>query len=373
MKILFCTPAPITKSLGAAKVVVELAEEMQELGWECHVVSIKELAAKSGQSMSESLRDYLQEHAGDYDVVDYDHEYLPYARSEFSQKALFVARSVLLNQHLETIRIPQPSGIKAAVGEIIKGAKRQRKRRDMVCRAQTTVEEADLVNVSNADDKMELLRRGLAAENVVVIPYGISRARRPLFDQVSSVPPKQPVVAFVGTFDYRKGAREFPQIVQVIVDQVPNVRFHLLGVRGMFQTEQEILAQFPKKFAHHIDVKLKYAPEELPELLASCSVGIFPSYIEGMPFGVLEMMAASLPVVAYDAPGAPMLLPPECLVTRGDVRSLGAKVAALLKDTAQLSQMRVWAKQQSQKFSWADIARNTDAIYRDHLARTQKV
>lgn len=372
-RILFCTPTPLTKSLGAAKVVVELAEEMQELGWECDLISIKDLADQTGQSMSESLRHYLQEHADEYNVVDYDHEYLPYARSEFSQKTLFVARSVLLNQHLETIRIPQPSGIKAAVGEIIKGAKRQRKRRDMVCRAQTTVEEADLVNVSNADDKMELLRRGLAAENVVVIPYGISRARRPLFDQVSSVPPKQPVVAFVGTFDYRKGAREFPQIVDAILERVPQTCFRLLGTKGMFQTKQEIISHFPRKSAQAIEVIPSYAPEELPCFLAPCSIGIFPSHMEGFGFGVLEMLAASIPVIAYDAPGPPMMLSPASLVPRGNWHGMSEKVINLLNNEDELMKARLQAKRRSQDFNWDEIAKTTSEQYLTRIAQDRRV
>ena len=52
MRILFCTPAPLMKSLGAAKVVVELAEEMQELGWDCDLVSIRDLADQRRLSMS---------------------------------------------------------------------------------------------------------------------------------------------------------------------------------------------------------------------------------------------------------------------------------------------------------------------------------
>ena len=38
------------------------------------------------------------------------------------------------------------------------------------------------------------------------------------------------------------------------------------------------------------------------------SAGAFPSHCEGFPFGVLEMLAAGLPVVAYRAPGAPMMI-----------------------------------------------------------------
>ena len=363
MRILFCTPVPLTKSLGAAKVVVELAEEMRELGWECDLVSIRDLADQSGLNMCKSLRGYLLEHAANYDVVDYDHEYLPYPRSEFSPQPLFVARSVLLAHHLETIPIPTGRGVKAQLGVLLKGRSRAQARRERVCRAQVTVEQADLVNVSNDDDKAELMRRGIPAEKIVVVSYGISRVRRLLFDQVSSAPPSSPVVAFVGTFDYRKGAREFPQIVQAIVDAVPSVRFRLLGAKGLYKTEREVLRHFSPRMATKMEVVLKFQPEELPHLLSACSVGVFPSYIEGMPFGVLEMLAASVPVIAYDAPGPPMLLPVEHLVPRGDARAMSKKIVALLEDSLGLAAARCSAKRMSRQFDWTRAAQETHNVY----------
>ena len=242
MRILFCTPAPLMKSLGAAKVVVELAEEMQELGWDCDLVSIRDLADQRRLSMSESLRHHLLEHAANYDVVDYDHEYLPYPRSEFSPQPLFVARSVLLVHHLETIRIPEPTGIKAVAGKFLHGRTRQFKRQAMIQNAQATVQEAELINVSNEDDKAELMRKGTAGNKIIVLPYGISRTRRALFDQISSKAPSKPIVAFVGTFDYRKGAKEFPEIVSQVVSAIPTACFKIMGAKGMFQTEAGIRA-----------------------------------------------------------------------------------------------------------------------------------
>ena len=363
VKILFCTPAPLTKSLGAAKVVVELAEEMQTLGWECDLVSIKDMAAKSGLSLSESLRRHLQEHAGEYDVVDYDHEYLPYSRSEFSLKPLFVARSVLLVHHLETIPIPIGIGLRSQIGHLLKGPSRRKARRERVQRAQATVAGADFINVSNHDDKAELVQRGISPDKIVVIPYGISRTRRILFDQVSSEPPKQPVVAFVGTFDYRKGAREFPKIVASVAEAVPGVRFKLLGTKGLFLTEAAVRSHFPKRLQQALEVIPAYQPEELPQHLASCSIGIFPSYMEGMPFGVLEMMASSLPVIAYDAPGLPMLLPPEYLVTRGDWQSLSRRVVTLLQGKNSLEAERITAKQLSHVYSWEATGKMTHTFY----------
>ena len=131
----------------------------------------------------------------------------------------------------------------------------------------------------------------------------------------------------------------------------------------MFQTSAEVLAHFPAALHPKIEVIPRYLPEELPSLLASCSVGVFPSYIEGMPFGVLEMLAASIPVIAYDSPGPPMMLPPEYLVPRGDVTTMASKTAKLLKDKLELSQARLWAKKQSQHFQWPEIAKTTSETY----------
>ena len=362
-RILFCTLPSLTKSLGAAKVVLELAEEMECLGWECCLVSLRDLAAQSGLTPGESLRRYLRDHAGEFDVVDYDHEFLPYPRAEFSRKALFVARSVLLAHHLETIPIPLDPRLKAKAGAFLKEKNRRQERRDRVCSAQTTLEAADLINVSNGDDRAELLRRGLAADKILVLPYGISRHRRPLFDAVSSALPIRPTVAFVGTFDYRKGAREFPRIVETVASAVPEVRFKLLGAQGLYRTEAGIENVFPRRLHSRLDITLTYAPEDLPGLLADCSVGVFPSYMEGFPFGVLEMLAASLPVIAYNAPGPPMMLLPEQLAPRGDWHGLSSKLISFLQDKTLLAAKRIEAKERSQEFEWKAIAERTHAAY----------
>jgi glycosyltransferase involved in cell wall biosynthesis len=373
MKILICSNIVPSKELGASKVLMEVAEELQELGWSYKLLSPTDLFPETGMHLDanyshlypERLRNYLHVHATEYDVVDYHHIYLPYSRSEFSQKTLFVARSVLLIHHYEVIQIPTPNTLRGKIGHLIKGSSRKAQLQALVRNATTTIQEADLVNVSNDDDKQELVRRGIPAEKIAIIPFGINRSRRPLFDVVSSATPHQPTVAFVGTFDPRKGSNDFPKIVKYISAALPNVKFRLLG--ASYKTNQEILRHFDRKLSENIEVIPSFRPEELPELLASCSVGIFPSYLEGFGFGVLEMLAASIPVIAYQAPGPPMMLPPDYLVPRGDTKSMSEKAIALLRDKEKLSAARLWAKQQSQKFCWQRIAQTTSETYLNFL------
>lgn len=377
MRILFCSPAPLSKALGGPKVVVELAEGLRALGWDCELRGRCDLTEDLKQSTisddayTQHLYHYLRAHCGEYDVVDYDHNYLPYARSEFAPQTLFVARSVLLAHHFDAIPIPIGHKLKSRTRHLLYGARERRASVERTQRAHRTIQEADLVNVCNEDDKTILIESGIAENKIVVVPFGISESRRQLFDAVSSLPPEQPLIAFVGTFDYRKGAREFPAIVQAIVRAVPEACFRLLGTGGMFPTAAAVLAHFPRNLRQKIEVIPKFRPEELPRLLSSCAVGIFPSHIEGMPFGVLEMMAASVPVIAYDAPGPPMMLPPENLVPRGDTVAMSVKVVDLLTNAIELRSMRVWARQQSQKFCWAEVAQRTNEIYRECWQKKQ--
>ena len=161
--------------------------------------------------------------------------------------------------------------------------------------------------------------------------------------------PDEPVVAFVGEFGLRKGLADFPDLVRRVAKEVPNVRFRLLGTG---QTEDYVLSHFPARLHRHIEVLPAYEPDALPELLAGVTVGVFPSYAEGFGLGVLEMLAAGIPVVAYDVPGPTEMLPPRCVVPVGDTRRLSEEVTRLLTDRDAWTRDRRWARDRAAEFTW---------------------
>src|SRR5687767_825431 len=109
MRVLMCSPNPLVRELGAPKVLIELAEAMREVGFACDVIEPRDYgatAARADAARTErrsKLRAYLRAHAPGYDVVDYDHEELPFPRADFDPRPLMVARSVLLVRHLRMI------------------------------------------------------------------------------------------------------------------------------------------------------------------------------------------------------------------------------------------------------------------------------
>ena len=382
MKILFCSPNPLTKSLGAPKVLIELAENLEIFGWDCKLVGPSdvlgyEVITKSAfwKQYPVALRRYLLHHSAKYDVVDYDYAYLPFSRDEFPRKPLFVARSVLLAHHFLNIQIPQTVGslslkknFKSKVRALVFGPYYKKQLRDRAERCHRTIDQSDIVVVLNFSDKEVLVDRGIPSQKIYVVPSGISDERRKIFDKVSEYPTNLNRIVFVGTFDNRKGANEMPLIFEKISEIKPDSKLRLLGSLGLYKTKAEILSCFPDYLRNRVEVVESFEPLELPKLLADCSVGIFPSYIEGFPFGVLEMLAASLPVIAYDSPGPPMMLDKEYLVPIGDYLSLSYKVNTLLTNPETLLSARIWAKNRSKEFSWEKSASIMDQIYRSNLA-----
>jgi glycosyltransferase involved in cell wall biosynthesis len=376
MKLLLCSSAPLDPRLGYSKTLIELHTGMTRLGWQCRLAAHDEICPDIGRygpnrgslEFSFALARFLRTHGSEFDVVDYDHAALPFARSGFPSSTLMVARAALLNHHFERIRIPSLGGPRAWAGMAVKGPFRYGYMKLNVWRSTRTIRTADLVNVNNDDDRTELVRRGFDPTKIVVVPLGISEAFWEGLANIGPASAAAPRIVFIGTFDERKGARDFPAIVQHIANAVPGCQFRLLGARN--RTENDIREYFPRSLRPKLEIVCKFEPEALPDLLRDCSIGIFPSYIEGFGFGVLEMLAASLPVFAYDAPGPTIMLPREFLVPRGATREMASKVVALLGDRERLDAARVWARKRAHDFTLERTARATSEIYAE---RAQKM
>lgn len=363
-RILHCCPTPLDPKLGTAKVYLESAAAFRRLGWTTDVVSLTDLdVATKSTDRTVRLREYLQRRARDYDVVEYEHNCLPFPRADFEPTTLMVARSVLLSHNLAKSKIPTRPGLARAIGGLIKGSARRRQTRQAVSHGTQTAAQSDLVNVCNDDEAAELRRIGIDADKIVVFPFGLDETRRRELEQVHLTPPTKPCVVFVGTFDPRKGMRVFPRLVELVVRAVPEVRFRLIGTSGMLSTADEVYAEFSPAIRPSIDVVPRFEPHELPQLLATASLGVFPSLVEGCPFGVLEMSAIGLPVIAFRVPGPPMLLPSDLLVACNDTDAMASKAIELLRDRARLAAERTAARRRSRDFDWNEIISRTAEVY----------
>lgn len=375
-KILYCCPYKIDPTLGGAKVYIEAAKSLENQGWQVKLISPDELGHGELSNLPEMIKleryakaldQYLKVHSGEYDVVEYEHLYLPYPRENYSSQTLMIARSILLTHQFTTFKTPTFNTLRGIIGRLFKGAKRQKELKYKIEQANSTLENADLISVPNNDDKKLLEKFGIPSSKILVLPYGLTPERYAQLSALPSIDSEKNEIAFVGTFDLRKGAKEFPEIVRLISKEMPHLKFKLLGTSAMFPTKEAIFNYMPKELHPFLDIVPKFTPEELPALLAKSKIGIFPSHMESFGFGVLEMMAAGLPVIAYNVPGPNELLPNELLVERGDVKSMSEKVISLLKSEANYIMMVKQVKTRALNFNWNDIANQTNAIYQEKI------
>jgi glycosyltransferase involved in cell wall biosynthesis len=352
---------------------VELAEAFRQLAWDVQIVGPDEIAGRplrvDQESFSPVLRNFLRRSAAPYDVVEYDHAYLPYSRSDFPPEPLFVARCMLLHHDLLKIPLPPAPGLSSWLRYALRARRRRRWFRRVVALTDATVRQADVTTVSNDRDAIALARHGAALDRIVVSPPGMTPKRLREFAGVCEALPELPVVGFVGTFDPRKGMREFPELVDRVAREVPGVTFRLLGTAGLVRDAQGVRRCFPRRLRPRLDIHPRYEPDELPGLLAGVSVGVFPSRVEGFGYGLLEMLASAIPVVAYDAAGPSAILTPELIVPIGDIVALSGRVSRLLADPARLEAARRWARIRASQFTWDRIGEQTARAYGDRLTQ----
>ncbi len=109
------------------------------------------------------------------------------------------------------------------------------------------------------------------------------------------------------------------------------------------------------------------AHEEMPGLLASADVAVFPSLMEATSVAALEAMSAGLPVVATNVGGLPEIVNSEVgvLVPPADPAALARGIVALLTDPSRLEKGRRARERVVERWSNDRLVERHLEIYRE--------
>ena len=381
LRILAVVNLPWDGKLGAARVWIELAREWEQDGHQVERFCLTDAFPSGRNSRLRSAwrqvmfprkaAAYIRRNRGRFDVIDSLIGCVTSAKASLLFDGLLVARSVglyrLYDQFLKRAEAawpPQPKG--RWFGPFLHKFLACRTRKD----SDRSVSHCDLLNVPNEEEKFELVKDSTVRAPVLVQPYGLTCEFREALAAAALPAPERlarETICFIGMWTPRKGSLDWRTIITRIRRERPRTRFLFLGT--MFEDSQ---VYRDVGLDENIICRRNFTEKELPSLLAECTLGLFPSYIEGFGLAILEQLAAGLPVVAYDVPGPRQILHTQrslLLVPPGDTNAMSARARNILGSTLKsYSALSQACLEIAQTYRWEEIARRTIEQYRAALS-----
>ncbi len=218
--------------------------------------------------------------------------------------------------------------------------------------------------------QVEMAQTGVATEKIVTIFNGIPnvtfperQSARTALLQSLRLPPDALLVGTVGRLHAAKGHADLAEAVPQIVTAMPQVHFVWIG-DGPERTALE--AQVKRlEIAGH--VHFLGDRTDVPALLVALDLFVMPSRWEGLSVGILEAMAAGLPVVATAVGGSPeLVIDGEAgrLVPPQDAAVLAQAIRQILINPVLARQMGAAGRQRVQShFTIEQMVRQTEQLY----------
>lgn len=245
-----------------------------------------------------------------------------------------------------------------------------------------------LVNADSIRDW--LLEQGYQESKIVVIKNGVDMSRYAGGNDSShirrelDIADSAPLVVMIARLNPQKGVDDFIKAAALLKQSNPDVRYLIAGAKlqyqqGKFSQDTEYVEEL-KQLASSLGVgqNVIFAGHrnDTPELLAEAAISVLPSHSEGLSNTLLESMAAGVPTVATDVGGNPELVKDQVNGILIPVQSPEhlAQAIRLILDDPELArrfgqQARIMA---NEGFSLTKMTTDTECLYRDELARTQR-
>ena len=376
-RILVVLNAPWDERLGVVRVWAELCRQWADAGHIAEHYSLTEAfpnTQRSGAALAMQqllftykARAFVRQNAGRFDVVDALIGNLPWSKEALGFRGLLVARSVglyRLYDRFEKVAAARWPSHGRLPSRIFYSAVRFLSLRA----SRASVYNADLINVPNEEEALCVRSEIRPDAPITVQPYGLSADSRQDFASAAAPATVRLVskkICFVGMWSPRKGAHDWARIIALVRAEVKNARFVFLGT---MVAPEKILKDVNLAPADWLELRSDYTSGELPQLLSDCTVGAFPSYVEGFGIAVLEQLAAGVPTIAYDVPGPRDMMMkdlPEFLVAVGDVEQFSAALVRVLQcDASRYELLSARSRKAAERFDWSTIAHETVQSYR---------
>ena len=213
----------------------------------------------------------------------------------------------------------------------------------------------------------DLRAMGVAGERIRVVMNGVDTdqfAPGPADRRHFGVPLEGPMGLFIGDI---KTSRKNLETVLRAVRNLPTLRLAVAG-----STDGSPYPAMARELGIAGRVHFLGKVTEVPKLMRSVDLFVFPSRYEAHPLVLLEAMASGLPSVVSNTFGAEEFLGSGGTILNdpNDADALTLELKKLLEDSARRNRMGCAAREQAERMQWSQMAARYLEIYRELAAQT---
>jgi len=232
------------------------------------------------------------------------------------------------------------------------------------------VRRADHILADSEATRQDLIHMlGVQPEKVTTVHLAADPAFRPLSDtEVAATLQRLGLepgyLLFVGTLEPRKNLPGLLSAYRYLLDQkVTTAPLLVVGGRGWLYEETfarvtELGLERQVRFIHDL------SDTDLPAVYNGAALLVTPSFYEGFGLPALEAMACGTPAVVSDRGSLPEVVGEAgVLVNPDNPEAVAAGIASVLGDAERRERLREAGLAQAARFSWAETARQTLAVY----------
>ena len=291
MNILFAANMPWKQTLGGVRPQLRIGPILESFG---HTVQYFDFYDPTNPArFRKRLKNHIHNCCVSYDILDcHQSDYID--DSDLKSKSFSIAlRSVGLHSYYRDYSLFSnpfaPDTRLKKVASFVRYLRLHFKSSYSTHLWHKSLRSASCINVTL--DEHFYLKHVLSVQCPVhIIPFASDYS----LDLISSdaINDKSKRILFVGNFSSRKGFPDLVHIYRYLRNNHPDYEL-VLGGTGV---DDAFIYKFFGSSKGLRNIK-SFASNETGLLFRDCKLGIFPSYMEGMPFAVLEMISHSLPVV----------------------------------------------------------------------------
>lgn len=204
----------------------------------------------------------------------------------------------------------------------------------------------------------------ITKSKVFIIPNGVD------LDFVKSInsygKKEYPTIFFLGYLTKGKGVGDLIQAIQLIKNEVDNVKLYIGGDGPYMKNLKELVQEL--ELNRYVNFLGLLNDVEKFSYMKSIDIFVLPSYWESSPIVLYEAMACGKPIIATNVGGNPFAVTNGVnglLVKPNEPQHIAEHLIHLINDKNLLQKMGQESKKRSQDFDWEKIAQQTRDLYLD--------